>query len=50
MEAGEAGYIRVVVWMGLMAAIAALAPVAISRYGLAEHPSGGYAPTAGRQR
>jgi hypothetical protein len=36
-DAHEVAYMRAVVWMGLMAVVAALAPVTIGRYGLAEH-------------
>jgi hypothetical protein len=36
-EVHENAYMRAVVWMGLVAVIAALAPVTLGRYGLAEH-------------
>ena len=36
-ETHEVAYMRAVVWMGLMAVVAALAPVTIDRYGLADH-------------
>jgi hypothetical protein len=33
----EVVYMRAVVWMGMMTVVAALAPVTLGRYGLAEH-------------
>jgi hypothetical protein len=36
-EAREVAYLRTVMWMGLMVIVAALAPVTLSRYGLAGH-------------
>lgn len=33
----EVSYMRAVVWMGTMTVVACLAPVTLSRYGLAEH-------------
>jgi L-asparagine transporter-like permease len=36
-DAHEVAYMRAVVWMGLMAVVAALAPVTIGRYGITEH-------------
>jgi hypothetical protein len=36
-DAHEVAYMRAVVWMGLMAVVAALAPVTIGRYRLTEH-------------
>lgn len=33
----EVAYLRTVMWMGLMVIVAALAPVTLSRYGLADH-------------
>ena len=36
-DAHEVAYMRAVVWMGLMAVVAALAPVTLGRYGLTEH-------------
>ena len=36
-DAHEVAYMRAVVWMGLMAVVAALAPVIVSRYDIAGH-------------